>query len=128
MQIKENIKITDKLIKRFAKLTGDNNPIHLSDEYASNTIFNKRIAHGMLVASYFSKIIAQTYPGEGSIYVSQSFNFLKPCYVDDVLEYNIELEKQEKHKYYLLTNIINQTGDLILTGNALVINYKNKIN
>jgi acyl dehydratase len=124
MIFKEKIKITDELIKEFAKLTGDYNPIHLDDEYANNTIFNKRIAHGMLVTSFISRIIAQVYPGEGSIYVSQSFDFLKPCYIDDILEYSIELEKQEKHKYYLIINIINQTGNLILTGKSLIINYK----
>lgn len=119
----ESIKITDELVRNFSKLTGDNNPIHLDDEYAKNTIFKKRIAHGMLVASYFSKMIAHTYPGEGSIYVSQSFEFLKPCYINDTLEYYIELEKQETYKYYLITTVINQNKDLILKGNALVINY-----
>ena len=122
MEYKENIRITDELVKQFSKITGDKNPIHIDDNYANSTIFKKRIAHGMLVASYFSKIISTTYPGEGSIYVSQSLQFVKPCYINDLLTYQITLLKNEKSKYFLKTEIFNENKELILTGEAFIIN------
>lgn len=122
MQFEENIKITEELVKQFSEITGDKNPIHIDEDYAKNSIFGRRIAHGMLVASHFSKMIAQTYPGEGSIYVSQTLQFLKPCYLDDTLTYCISLIKREKSKFFLKTEVFNSQKELILTGEALIIN------
>jgi 3-hydroxybutyryl-CoA dehydratase len=120
MSYKETIQITDKLVTQFANITGDKNPIHLDDNYASTTIFKKRIAHGMLVASFISKIIAEKYPGEGSIYVNQSLQFIKPCYIDDILDYEVTLLKKDKEKYFLKTEVFKEK-ELILSGEALII-------
>jgi 3-hydroxybutyryl-CoA dehydratase len=78
------------------------NPVHLDDEYAKNSIFKKRIAHGMLLGGYISSIIANEYPGEGSIYLQQTLNFLNPCYIGDEIEVVIELIEQKKYKYNVI--------------------------
>ena len=66
----------------FAQLTGDDNPLHLDPDYAATTPFKRPIIHGMLGASVFTKIIGTRFPGYGSIYVGQTFQFLRPMFVD----------------------------------------------
>ena len=67
--------ITKSLIDDFAKISGDFNPLHMNDEYASDTIFEKRVCHGMLLASFFSKLIGMYLPGKNALYFSQSLQF-----------------------------------------------------
>ena len=67
----------------FAELTGDRNPIHLDDEYAKETPFQRRIAHGMLSAAYISAVFGTKLPGPGCIYISQTLNFRAPVHIGD---------------------------------------------
>jgi len=64
----------------FARVTGDNNPIHTNAEFAASTMFKLSIMHGMLGSALFSKIFGTLFPGVGTIYLSQTLNFLKPMY------------------------------------------------
>lgn len=121
MKIIKYITITKDLVKNYADLVGDYNPIHLNEEYAKTTIFKTRIAHGMLVSSFISSIIATDFPGEGSIYLSQNLKFLKPCYLGDKLEYIVEQVDKVNFKFYLNTKVYNQIGELILDGSAVVL-------
>lgn len=98
------VEITDEMVRNFAELSGDKNPIHLDDEYAANTPFKKRIAHGMLVSSFFSTIIAEDYPGNGSIYLEQNLKFLKPCFIGDVVKFKVSLIEEINGKYDLQTD------------------------
>lgn len=77
--------VTDADIKAFAGVSGDRNPVHMDEEYAGNSRFKKRIAHGLMSASYFSAIFGTKFPGPGCVYVSQSLNFLRPVYIDDTV-------------------------------------------
>ena len=77
--------ITDSDIKSFAGISGDKNPIHMSDEYAENSRFKRRIAHGMLLSSFFSSIFGTRLPGNGCVYVNQSLSFKKPVYLNDTV-------------------------------------------
>ena len=124
MKCEETIIITDDMVRQFSEITGDKNPIHLDDEYSSQTIFKKRIAHGMLVSSFFSRLISKTYPGEGSIYLSQTLQFIKPCYINDSITYQITLLKNTNDKYFLKTEAFNQNNEIIITGEALIIKKK----
>jgi 3-hydroxybutyryl-CoA dehydratase len=83
--------ITDADIKTFAGLSGDNNPVHMSEEYAEKSRFKKRIAHGLLSASFFSALFGTKLPGYGCIYVSQSLNFRRPVYIGDTVKATIEI-------------------------------------
>lgn len=77
---------TQEQVNTFAEISGDKNPIHLDAEYAANTVFKKPIIHGIFSASIFSKYFGTVWPGEGSIYLSQTMQFLRPMYVDTEYE------------------------------------------
>jgi 3-hydroxybutyryl-CoA dehydratase len=124
MRISEKIKITNDMVKIFSELSGDKNPIHLDNEYAKKTIFGKRIVHGMLLSSFFSKLIATDYPGEGSIYLQQNLKFNNPCYIDDEIEVVIELDNVENNKYLLKTYILKDEINIV-DGYAVVIKKNN---
>ncbi|MCG7928256.1 MAG: MaoC family dehydratase [Candidatus Thiodiazotropha taylori] len=83
--------ITDYDIRAFAGLSGDRNPVHLDDIYAEASRFKKRIAHGMISASFFSAIFGTQLPGKGCVYVSQDLNFRKPVYIDDTVTAVVEI-------------------------------------
>ncbi len=75
--------ITDADIKSFAGISGDHNPVHMSDEYAKQSRFKKRIAHGMISSSFFSALFGTKLPGSGCVYVSQTLNLKRPVYIED---------------------------------------------
>lgn len=77
--------ITDADIKAYAGLSGDHNPVHVSDEYASSSRFGKRIAHGLMSAGFFSALFGTRLPGPGCVYVSQSLQFKRPVYMGDTV-------------------------------------------
>jgi len=77
--------ITDSDVKSFAGISGDHNPLHMSDEYAEKSRFKRRIAHGMILSSFFSALFGTKLPGNGCVYVNQSLNFKKPVYLNDTV-------------------------------------------
>ena len=77
--------ITDADVKSFAGISGDHNPIHVDDEYASKSRYKKRIAHGLISGSFFSALFGTKLPGPGCVYVQQTFNFKKPVYLGDTV-------------------------------------------
>ena len=120
--------ITFEDIKKFADVSGDFNPVHLEEEFAKNTIFKGRIAHGFLTASFISTIIATELPGPGSIYLKQSLKFLAPVYINEKILVKVRIVEVniEKSKVKLSTECFkNKT--LVLTGEAeILIQAKNK--
>jgi len=121
MEVFKSFLITSELVTKFAILSGDKNPIHIDAEYAKQTVFGKPIAHGMLLSSFFSSIIAEDYPGPGSIYLKQDLSFLKPCFIGEKVKVVVTLIKQEGNKYFLSTKIYNAHNELAIEGNALVL-------
>ena len=118
--------ISEQDIKNFARLTGDNNPIHLDDQYAKNTIFKKRIAHGMLTASFISTAIATKLPGPGSVYLDQSLKFLAPVYIGDKICILIRVIKKNIEKKVVTLSTEAHVGEKkIITGEASIL-LKNK--
>jgi 3-hydroxybutyryl-CoA dehydratase len=77
--------VTDADVKSFAALTGDNNPLHLNDEFATKSKFGARIAHGMFLASFFPSLMCNHITGPGSVYVSQNLRFKRPVYLGDTV-------------------------------------------
>ena len=78
-------RITSNDILLFSEVSGDQNPVHLDEEYARQTIFGKRIAHGMLTASLISAVIAEQLPGHGTVYLSQTLKFIRPVLPDQLV-------------------------------------------
>lgn len=120
--IEKKFNITTNLIKAFAEVSTDNNPIHLDEEYAASTVFKRRIAHGMCCASFFSAIIANELPGPGSIYLAQNLNFLAPVYIDDVLRVEVRVLNVRKDKpIYTLSTKAFVGENLVIDGEAVVL-------
>lgn len=90
--------ISDADIRAFASLSGDHNPLHMNDEYASKSRYKKRIAHGLLSASFFSSLFGTRLPGPGCVYISQTLNFKRPVYIDSKVIATIEVISVDKNK------------------------------
>lgn len=115
--------ITEFDIYSFAGISGDFNPIHINEQYANTTKFNKRISHGMLTASLISTVIGNQLPGVGTIYLSQSTKFLKPVYIGDTITASVSIEEIhiEKNTVKISSNCSNQNGQIVLVGESLVL-------
>ena len=115
-------KITLESIKTFAETVGDFNPLHFDDEFAKNEGFDERIAHGMLVGSLVSTVLGNKLPGPGTIYLGQSFNFIAPVYVNDIIRVQVKIihVRDDKPIITLSTVCINQDGENVLEGEAVV--------
>jgi 3-hydroxybutyryl-CoA dehydratase len=116
-------RVHDKDIRIFAEVTEDKNPLHLDNEFASKTIFKRRIAHGILSAGLISAVIGNILPGNGTIYLSQTLNFLAPVYIGDQITAKVEVLEvlREGKRLRLKTQVINQNGTVVVDGEALVI-------
>ncbi|SHF12340.1 3-hydroxybutyryl-CoA dehydratase [Marinitoga hydrogenitolerans DSM 16785] len=116
-------KITAKMVETFAEITGDKNPVHLDEEFASKTIFKKRIAHGILSVGLISAVLGMEFPGPGTIYMKQDSKFLKPIYLDEEITIKIIVKEkiEEKSRLILTTQIIKEDGKLAVDGEALVL-------
>jgi 3-hydroxybutyryl-CoA dehydratase len=115
--------ITDEDVRVFADLTGDHNPVHLDDRYASGTRFKRRVAHGMLTASLISSVLSNKLPGEGTVYLSQSLKFVAPVYLDDTVTARVTVTsiREDKPIATLETVCLNQDGELLVKGEAVVL-------
>lgn len=116
-------RITESDVIRFAEISGDENPIHLNAEFASQTKFKERIAHGMLTASLISAVIGMCLPGPGNIYVSQTLEFKAPVRFGDVIEAEVEVIEKvlERNRLRLKTICRNQDGTVVIEGEAVVL-------
>ena len=114
--------ITEADVETYARLTGDNNPLHLDSEYAGNTKFGRRVVHGMLVASFISTMVGTVFPGEGALYLGQEVKFRKPVFIDDIIQVRAEVtQKVESSRMLEMKTVItNQSGETVITGKARV--------
>lgn len=106
----------------FAGVTGDLNPAHLNEAYASKTAFKGRIAHGVLCAGFISAVLGMQLPGPGTIYLRQELNFKAPVRFGDTITANVTVEEKmpEKGRLRLRTTCTNQDGTVVLDGEAIV--------
>ncbi|MFN7834662.1 MAG: bifunctional enoyl-CoA hydratase/phosphate acetyltransferase [Burkholderiaceae bacterium] len=116
-------------IQLFAAMSGDVNPAHVDPEYANNTQFHGIIAHGMWGAALISTVLGTEYPGPGTIYLSQSLNFLKPVHIGDTIDIRLTVSSKDEHKHHVTFECCctNQAGDAVITGSALVLAPTEKI-
>jgi len=120
---KFTVKITETMLNNFAEISGDHNPLHMDENYARTTRFGKRLCHGMLLASLFSRMVGMYMPGKNALYFSQSLNFKSPCFIND--EVTVECEVLNKctssRIITLKTTISNETGECLVDGLAKVM-------
>ncbi|UQZ89062.1 enoyl-CoA hydratase [Deltaproteobacteria bacterium Smac51] len=118
-----SLEITDAVVRQYADLIGDTNPVHLDDEYAAKSFFKKRIAHGMLAGGLISAILGTRMPGPGSIYLSQNFEFKRPVNIGETITAKVKvMEKHDRHKKVeFRTWVENPAGQVVLDGTAVVL-------
>lgn len=116
-------KITETDIEAFAEVTGDHNPIHLDETFAKTTRFGRRIAHGLLTASLISSVLANKLPGEGSVYLGQSLQFVAPVFPGDEVTARVTVKQVRDDKPILKLDTIcmNQRGETVIRGEATVL-------
>ena len=114
--------VMETTVTQFAAVSGDVNPIHLSDDYAAQTRFGQRIAHGMFTASLISAVIGTRLPGPGAVYLSQTLRFLAPVKIGDVVAAVVEVaEMIEKGRRVRLDCQCLVDGKPVLEGEAWVM-------
>ena len=114
--------ISESDIYLFAGITGDLNPAHINEEYAKNTFFKGRIAHGILIGGFISTVIGTTLPGPGSIYREQQLKFLAPVRIGDTITARVEVREinTEKNKIIMQTSCFNQEAAMVIDGQAVI--------
>ncbi len=117
------VKVDESVINEFAKISGDRNPLHVDQIYAAKTPFGKRVCHGMLLASFFSRLVGMYIPGKNSLYFSQTLNFQLPCFIGDevIIEGEVIDKSQSTRIITIKTTAYNQLGKCLVDGIAKVI-------
>lgn len=114
--------ITDADIRGFSDISLDRNPVHLDEDYAQDTIFAGRVAHGMLTASLFSAVIGERLPGHGSVYLGQSLKFLAPVRPGDLVTARVTVREIDHAKRRVTLDCVAEVSDKpVLKGEALVL-------
>jgi 3-hydroxybutyryl-CoA dehydratase len=114
--------ITEKDIELFAEVSGDRNPLHMDEEFAKQTAFGQRIAHGALTASYISGILGNDLPGPGSIFVGLNMRFRRPVLIGSLVIVKVEVtEMRERGNRVTLKVSCNVDGKAAISGEAMVM-------
>ncbi|NNK95973.1 MAG: MaoC family dehydratase [Desulfobacterales bacterium] len=119
-QFSKTVSETDVYL--FAGVSGDFNPAHINEQYASGTFFGKRIAHGLLSASFLSAVLANQLPGPGAIFLSLSVRFQAPVFIGDTITARAEVAQVDSAKHRVTMNLIciNQDEKQVLEGEAVL--------
>lgn len=110
-------------VRQFAGLSGDNNPLHVDEEYAERGRFGRCVVHGILVSGLISRVLGMQLPGEGSIYLEQNLSFRKPVYVGDTVTARVRITeiRPEKRILVLETNVYDQEDKCVILGTAKIL-------
>ncbi|MAH78419.1 MAG: MaoC family dehydratase [Rickettsiales bacterium TMED254] len=120
--------VTESDIVFFSGVSGDNNPVHISDEFAEKTLFKKRVAHGFFTASLISTVIGTKLPGPGSIYLKQSIQFLAPVFIGETIKVVVKVKYINlKQKRVTLETYCEKNKERILEGEAEIL-VQSKLN
>lgn len=115
--------VSESDVYQFAGVTGDFNPAHVNEEFAKETMFKGRIAHGMLSAGFISAVLGTKLPGPGCIYLKQELSFLAPVKIGDTVTATVEVKEliADKNRVILRTYCKNQDGREVLDGEAVMM-------
>ena len=115
--------ITDQVVRAFAELSGDYNPIHLDEEFAAKTRFGRRIAHGMISGALISAVLGNEFRARKIVYLSQTMKFVAPVFLDDTITASGTVSKirEDKQIVTLETVCSNQRGETVVKGEAVVM-------
>ena len=114
--------IEDYDIRLFADVSTDRNPVHLDEDYAQETIFGGRIAHGMLTASLISAVIGEQLPGHGTVYMGQTLKFLAPVFPGDAVTAEVTVATIDHGRRRVTLDCVCRVGEkAVLKGEATVL-------
>ncbi len=115
--------ITDEVVRAFADLSGDYNPIHLDEEFAKTTPFGRRIAHGMISGALISAVLGYEFKERKIVYLSQTLKFVAPVFIDDTVTVTATVTniRNDKPIIKLETVCTKQTGETVVKGEAVVM-------
>ena len=115
--------VSESDVSTFARLIGDQNPIHTDEEYARNSRFGRRVAHGVFTGGLISAVLGNELPGPGSIYLSQQLEFLAPVFVGDTITAVVEVTswRPEKRIITFKTDAYNQEKTQVVTGQSVLM-------
>lgn len=115
--------VTDELVRKFADVSGDFNPIHLDDEFAGKTRFGKRIAHGMLSGAFISAVLGNELKGLTVVYLAQTLKFTAPVFIGDTVKTTSTITKiREGKNIVTLENVCtNQSGETLVKGESTLM-------
>ena len=115
--------VTDELVRKFAEVSGDFNPIHLDDEFAAKTRFGKRIAHGMLSGAFISAVLGNELKGHTVVYLSQTLKFTAPVFIGDTVTTTSTITKirEDKNIVTLENRCSNQNGETVVRGESMLM-------
>jgi 3-hydroxybutyryl-CoA dehydratase len=120
--VAERCAITEAAIDAFAELSGDTNPLHMSDSFAQGAGFAGRVAHGVLLAAYVSRLLGTKFPGPGCFWAKQSFQWRMPVFAGDEIEITVTVKHKSAGTRTLLIAVQarNQHGKLVMDGEGIV--------
>jgi 3-hydroxybutyryl-CoA dehydratase len=119
---KFKVNVTESMANEFAKLTGDYAPIHMDEEYARTTNFNHRICHGMLLGSFFSRLIGMHLPGKNGLLLSYSIKHLLPCFLNqEIIVEGIVVAKSDATRIITLKATISDNSSNLLVDGLLKV-------
>ena len=114
--------VTDRMIELFAEVSSDRNPVHLDESYARDTIFEGRIAHGMLTAGLLSAVLGEQLPGHGTVYLGQTLKFMAPVRPGDRVTATVTVTAMDIARRRVTLDCACRVGDrVVLKGEALVL-------
>ena len=115
--------ITDAVVRAFAELSGDYNPIHLDDEFAKTTQFKKRIAHGMISGALISAVLGYEFKERKVVYLSQTMKFIAPVFIDDTVTATATVKEIRADKPVITIECVctNQDGATVVTGEGKIL-------
>jgi len=123
MQKNFKVNISENMLNEFGRNTEDYNPLHMNEKYASSTSFKKRVCSGMFLSSFFSRLVGMYLPGKHALHISQSLNFVNPCFIGETITVEGKvIDKSPATKIIKLeTTITNESGKRVIDGKARVI-------
>jgi len=120
--IKERL-VTDELVRAFAEVSGDYNPIHLDEEFAKTTRFGRRIAHGMLSGAFISAVLGYEFGERKIVYLSQTLKFTAPVFIGDTVTTTAMVTniREDKQIVTMETVCTKQDGEIVVKGESAVM-------
>lgn len=116
-------KITSEIVDAFAQFSGDYNPLHMEEAFARHTTFQRRVVHGMIIASYVSTLIGMQLPGSGALWSQQNFRWKVPVFIGDELDISLTIQHKSQATNTIKVDVkaINQNGIVVMDGEGVVM-------